>query len=77
MCFRARLFLTSLETRENPSTPTADPFGGDAPPPSDPPPAPTTPVQTAEDACIAGVTLPPTTPPAPPVDTTHLLYQLP
>ena len=67
MTFRARLSLTSLEARENPSVPTVDPTGGTAPPPTEPPP-PTDPVQLAIDAAAAGAAAgAPTTPP-PPID---------
>jgi hypothetical protein len=79
MAFRARLSLTWLETRENPSVPGADPYAGNEIPSTDPvpPPPSTDPVLLAEAAVIAGVTIPPETPPAPPPDTTYLLYQLP
>ncbi|MBN9122975.1 MAG: hypothetical protein J0I06_28200 [Planctomycetes bacterium] len=64
MIFRARLSLTSLESRENPSTPTVDPIGGIDPAPTDPvvtapaDPAPADPTTTAVDAAAAGATLP-------------------
>jgi len=68
MTFRARLSLTALETRENPSVPTVDPVGGTAPPPTDPlpPPPPTNPAAMAEAAAAAGAALPP--PPPAPID---------
>lgn len=66
MTFRFRPALTPLESRENPSVPGIDPFGGAAPAPVDPTPPPTTtdPVilQTAIDAVIAGAGSAPTTP---------------
>jgi hypothetical protein len=79
MTFRARLSLLSLETRENPSVPGIDPYGGEVPAPTGPvsPPPATDPVALAEAAVIAGVTIPPTTPPAPPPDNTATLYLLP
>ena len=75
MTFRARLSLTWLEARENPSTPTADPYGGEAPPPVDPPP-PTDPALTAEDACVAGATTDTTTT-SDPLTTTNTVYKDP
>ena len=62
MNFRARLSLFALETRENPSVPGLDPFGGEAPAPIDPPGAGAVdPVQIAIDAAIAGASATATT----------------
>ena len=79
MTFRARLSLTTLEARENPSVPTVDPVGGGAPPPTDPlpPPPPTDPVQLAIDSCVAGATTPTTTTTTDPLLGTNTVYKVP
>lgn len=72
MSFRFRPALTWLESRENPSTPTADPFGGAVPPPADPTPAPppadSSLVQIMINAAAAAASSASTTPPATPTD---------
>lgn len=82
MTFRARLSLTALEARENPSVPTVDPFGGTAPPPADPStvvlpplPTPTDPAAVAEAAAIAGATLTPA--PIDPLLGNNSVYKIP
>ena len=65
MNLRTRLFLTTLEARENPSVPTVDPIGGDVPPPV---PPPVDPGQIAADigAAIGAAVINVVSPPAPP-----------
>jgi hypothetical protein len=75
--FRARLSLFALEARENPSVPGADPYGGDAPPPVDPPPPPVDPVQQAIDAAAAGASVPTTPPPVDPLLGDNSVYKIP
>ena len=57
-CFRPS--LCQLETRENPSIPVVDPFGGTAPPWTDPALTPTT-----TDTTTTVIVTTTTTPPAP------------
>ena len=80
MSFRARLSLTALEARENPSVPTLDPFGGTAPPPTDPvtlTAVPTDPAAVAEAAALAGVTFAPIPPPVDPLLGNNTIYNVP
>lgn len=78
---RFRPSFTQLESRENPSVPALDPFGGTAPAPVDPPAAPVDPVQVAIDAVIAGATAttttPPTTPTTDPLLIINSIYNVP